>query len=230
MADEQDQDIVHRVDEREHVHGVLCVEQGCCEAHDDHDDGGVHLDSEGGACVFAGVEHAAVEVVDGEGGGAERGDDDELGDDGCCDGVAAAEEYGDGACQYHECDHAEDGGYGCVAQAVGERVDDAVAVVGDGGGAHAVEEHGGDGDADDAVREHVQHGGVVECLQAGDLDAEGGVVFALADDACGDLGHVEECEVGDDAGGEGPGGELGGCAQADASPCEVGLEAQTELA
>ncbi len=96
VADEQDQDIVHRVDEREHVHGVLCVEQGCCEAHDDHDDGGVHLDSEGGACVFAGVEHAAVEVVDGEGGGAERGDDDELGDDGCCDGVAAAEEYGDG--------------------------------------------------------------------------------------------------------------------------------------
>ena len=230
MADEHDQDVVHRVDEGEHVHGVLCVEQGCCEAHDDHDDGGVHLDAEGGACVFAGVEHAAVEVVDGEGGGAERGDDDELGDDGCCDGVAAAEEYGDGACEYHECDHAEDGGYGCVAQAVGECVDDAVAVVGDGGGAHAVEEHGGDGDADDAVREHVQHGGVVECLQAGDLDAEGGVVFALADDACGDLGHVEECEVGDDAGGEGPGGELRGCAQADAAPCEVGLEAQAELA
>ena len=62
-------------------------------------------------------------------------------------------------------------------------VDDAVAVVGDGGGAHAVrKEHGGDGDADDAVREHVQHGGVVECLQTRNLDAEGGVVFALADD------------------------------------------------
>ena len=113
---------------------------------------------------------------------------------------------------------------------MGERVDDAVAVVGDGGGTHAVEEHGGDGDADDAVREHVQHGGVVECLQAGDLDAEGGVVFALTDNTCGDLGHVEEREVGDDAGCEGPGGELGCCAQADASPGEVGLEAQAELA
>ena len=66
VADEQDQDVVYRVDEGEHVHGVLGVEQGCCEAHDDHDDGGVHLDAERGARVFAGVEHAAVEVVDGE--------------------------------------------------------------------------------------------------------------------------------------------------------------------
>ena len=139
-------------------------------------------------------------------------DDDEAGDDGGRNGVAAAEEHCDGAGQHDESDHAEDGGNGGVTQAVGEGVDDAVAVVGDSGGAHTVEEHGGDGDADNAVRQHVQHGGVVEGLQTRNLDAHRGVVLALADDAGGNLGHVEEGQVGDDAGGEGPCGKLGGFA------------------
>ena len=78
---------------------------------------------------------------------------------------------------------------------MGEGVDDAVAVVGDSGGAHTVEEHGGDGDADNAVRQHVQHGSVVEGLQTRNLDAHRGVVLALADDAGSDLGHVEEGQV-----------------------------------
>ena len=132
MADEHEQNVVDGVNPSEHVHGVLGVEHGGCEAHDDHDDGGVHLDAERRARVFASVEHAAVEVVDGERGGAERGDDDEAGDDGGRNGVAPAEEHGDGAGQHDESDHAEDGGNGCVTQAVRERVDDAVVIVGDG--------------------------------------------------------------------------------------------------
>ena len=80
------------------------------------------------------------------------------------------------------------------------------------------------------MRQHVQHGGVVEGLQTRNLDAHGGVVLALTDDAGGNLGHVEEGQVGDDTGGEGPRGELGGCAQADAAPREIGLESQAESA
>ena len=76
------------------------------------------------------------------------------------------------------------GGYG-VAQAMGGSVDDAVA-------SSAMAEalmrlKSTVADADDRRVEHVQHGGVVECLQAG-TGSEGGVVFALTDDACGDLG------------------------------------------
>ena len=111
-----------------------------------------------------------------------------------------------------------------------ESVDDAIAVIGDSGGAHTVEEHGSDGDTDDAVGEHIQHGGVVESLQAGDLDVQGGVVFALADDTGGNLGHVEEGQVGDDTGGQGPCSELGGVAQANTAPREVGPKSQAELA
>ena len=177
VADEQDQDVVHRVDEGEHIHRcTVASSRDAGEALDDHDDGGVHLDvGRGRASLGGSAEHAAVEVkLMVRGGGAERGDDDELTTMVAAMGSPPLKSTATGAASTMSATMQKTVA-GRVAQAVGECVDDAVAVVGDGGGARAVEEHGGDGDADDAVREHVQHGGVVECPQAGDLDAEGGV-------------------------------------------------------
>lgn len=153
-----------------------------------------------------GVEDATHHECDGEEGPAQGDDGDGLADDSACLLGAAAEDHADGPGKDDEGYSAEDGGDRGGTQAGRECGGYRGMVVVLRGSRHAVEEHRGDGEADDAVGQGVEHRRVIQGLHAGNLHTHGQEVLAGADNTGRYLSQVEEGQVGDDAGGQRPPG------------------------